>query len=67
MVYDHVVNHRSDRHQLENLRALVEPLKISPTQHPAIKTESAPPNATPARPFVVFHAWPGGYKSHNKE
>lgn len=28
MVYDHVVNHRSDRHQLENLRALVEPLNI---------------------------------------
>ena len=67
MVYDYVVNHRSDRHQLENLRALVEPLKISPTQRPTIKTESAPPNATPARPFVVFHAWPGGYKSHYKE
>lgn len=67
MVYDYVVNHRSDRHQLENLRALVEPLKISPTKHPTIKTESAPPNATPARPFVVFHAWPGGYKSHYKE
>ena len=46
-VYDHVVNHRSDRHQLENLRALVEPLKYPRPQHPAIKTEAHLPMPLP--------------------
>ncbi len=63
--YDHAVEHRADLHELDNYRALAKEFGIESTSLPSF----APTRGTdlPAQPYVVFHLWPGGYRSELKE
>ena len=63
--YDVAVEHSADAHELDNYRALAKEFGVEstslPTFLPAGTTE------LPAKPYVVFHLWPGGYRSELKE
>jgi ADP-heptose:LPS heptosyltransferase len=60
-LYDVAVAHRNDRHELENFRALFEPLGFAPTSMPFIgKIDNADEQIAIATPYVVFHMWPSG-------
>ena len=73
--YDHVVDHLATRHEIENYRALLAPLGISPQARPAVcipaaahdsmaaLLQSEPQNAG----TIVFHPWAGGGKAWLKE
>jgi ADP-heptose:LPS heptosyltransferase len=56
--YDIVVDHASDRHELDNFRALVAPLGVHSTSDPTIPAPTGPP-PLPAD-YAVLHRWPGG-------
>jgi heptosyltransferase-3 len=60
-LYDARVVHRSDRHELENFRALLKPLGITAGSEPSIDLiDSSGTEAAPNAPYVVFHMWPSG-------
>lgn len=62
--YDAVVEHRSDRHELENFQALLAPLGVESKRVPTISVEGdAPVDGT----YVVCHPWPGGTLSEVRE
>lgn len=77
------VEHRRDRHELENLRALVDQA-CAPVPHlwnsdpsgsapwirpiPQLDPQGLPPLIDPPpEPYLVIHMFPGGYRSHFKE
>jgi len=63
--YDLRVDHSADVHELDNYRALAQAFGIESTSLPSFEpTGSA---ELPAEPYVVFHLWPGGYRSELKE
>lgn len=66
--YDIVVDHRSDCHQIENFRALIRPLGVEANALPALQFSGSPAvvSTLPSR-YVVFHPWPGGFRSHFKQ
>lgn len=63
-VYDRSIEHRADRHEIENVSALLNPLGIQ---------KKWIPDLTPLFPWLpdekllLFHMFPGGYLSHYKE
>jgi lipopolysaccharide heptosyltransferase III len=63
--YDLAVEHSADLHELDNYRALAKAFGVESGSLPAF----TPTRATelPAEPYVVFHQWPGGYRSELKE
>jgi lipopolysaccharide heptosyltransferase III len=63
--YDLAVEHSADLHELDNYRALAKAFGVDATSLPTF----TPPGTTelPDRPYVVFHLWPGGYRSELKE
>lgn len=80
--YHWPVDHRRDRHELENLRALVDGAcaqlphlwnsdRSSPPISrpiPQLDPQTLPPLTDPPMdPYVVIHMFPGGYRSHFKE
>lgn len=56
--YDIVVDHASDRHELDNFRALVAPLGVHSTSDPTIRVPPGPRQL--AGPYAVLNRWPGG-------
>jgi heptosyltransferase III len=66
--YDESVEHSRQSHELDNYRRLVRVLGIDSRSEPAF---SAPGKVAaerlPDEPYVVFHLWPTGYRSHLKE
>lgn len=62
---DVLVEHRRDRHEIENLRALLEPLKLIAKSPP--QKIPAPALSLPPEEFAVFHLWPAGTKSWLRE
>ncbi len=70
-VYDLCVDHSCGQHELENFRDLVRPLGVAPRRLPSLPERagraSAIERALATRPYVVFHLWPSGYRSHLKE
>ena len=64
--FDFSVAHRNDRHQLDNIRDLLVPLGITSTALPRLVAANSRPIDLPVRSYVVFHAWPGGYRSEFK-
>ncbi len=56
--YDVVLDHRSTVHELDNFRALVEPLGVQSTSDPTIPVPAGPPPLDVA--YAVLHEWPGG-------
>ncbi len=61
-VYHAQVEHGRDRHEIENLRALVAPLGVSSRSLPNLKL----PRDQAGEPYTVLHMFPGGYRSHFK-
>jgi ADP-heptose:LPS heptosyltransferase len=64
--FDYAIDHRDDRHQLENLRELLVPLGIMSTRQPSLVAKGNGILDIPSRSFVVFHPWPGGYRARSK-
>lgn len=62
-LYDAAVLHRGDRHEMENFRALLEPLGIMAASGPQIPHRATARNADK----VVLHLFAGGLKAHLKE
>lgn len=62
--YDAPIDHLTSRHELENLRALLAPLKIPATHLPHIK---ATPPLLLNTPAVALHLFAGGSRAHLKE
>jgi heptosyltransferase-3 len=66
--FDAPVNHAPDLHQIDNYRALFRAAGVQSTTAPSLTSLTLPPSSFPLPPsFVVFHAWSGGFKGHNKE
>jgi heptosyltransferase I len=65
--YDQVVDHSAQVHEIENYRALVRTLGIESTTLPRVKVNERLIDELKPRTYVVFHAWPGGYKAYLKE
>lgn len=64
--YDDTVRHAADVHELENYRRLAARLGVESRSLPALTPNGRPVDA-PRGPFVVFHLWPGGYRSELRE
>jgi lipopolysaccharide heptosyltransferase III len=62
--YDACVEHRNDRHELDNFRALLGAIGVESSSKPRIVPDAEP---VLEGPYVVFHAWPGGTLSHVRE
>ena len=60
-LYDAVVLHRADRHEVENFRDLLTPLDISALARPQmILRHETPCSLVQRRPYFAFHLWPSG-------
>jgi len=64
--YDYPVVHSESNHELDNFRALLLPLNIEAKANPLLNL-SAKSNPLPESNYILFHPWPGGYKSYMKE
>jgi ADP-heptose:LPS heptosyltransferase len=65
--YDSTVRHSADVHELENYRRLAGRLGVASTSVPKLGDPRSNGWRPAAPPFVVFHLWPGGYRSELKE
>ena len=65
--YDSAVRHSGDVHELENYRRLAERLGVESRSVPKLGDPRSNGRPPAAQPFVVFHLWPGGYRSELKE
>lgn len=64
--YDATVRHSGEVHELENYRHLAASIGVESHAVPRLGSPDA--NGRPAgERFVVFHLWPGGYRSELKE
>lgn len=67
-VFDRCVEHSAERHQIENIHALVEAAGGTAFTAPAISRPNVlAGNQLPQTPYVVFHPWSGGYMGWVKE
>lgn len=62
-LYDAAVLHRGDRHELDNFRALLDPLGVKGRAMPALRHRKQPRRAV----RVVLHMFAGGLRSFQKE
>jgi len=65
--YDEVVPHANDVHELENFRRIVARLGVDSHSLPALAQSLVRGSSPAPEPFVVFHLWPGGFRSELKE
>ena len=67
--YDVSVEHGADVHELENHRRIVSAIGVQPTHLPSLTFDAGPSRTLveQAKPFVVFHPWPGGTNARFKE
>jgi heptosyltransferase-3 len=65
--YDSTVRHSADVHELENYRRLAGRLGVESVTVPKLGEPGSNGWKPAAPPFVVFHLWPGGYRSELKE
>lgn len=68
--YDQVVEHRNDRHEIENFRALVSTIAQTTDRRPELALSDADRQTVKGLDlgrYSVFHAWPSGINSHLKE
>src|SRR5262249_4543208 len=70
-VYDRAVSHSDAQNELENFRDLLRAINVPPTYAPGLPAaigRDEPPHQYRVRgEYVVFHLWPGGYRSYLKE
>jgi lipopolysaccharide heptosyltransferase III len=65
--YDSTVRHSADVHELENYRRLAGRLGVESVTVPKLGEPGSNGWKPAAPPFVVFHLWPGGFRSELKE
>lgn len=66
--YDATVHHSSSVRELDNYRALVATLGVESMSLPHLPAPAGEPHALlPPDPYVVFHLWPGGFRSELRE
>jgi ADP-heptose:LPS heptosyltransferase len=66
--YDTAVPHSAVVHELENYRRILEPIGVESRSLPRLEPPGEPASdALPDGDYVVFHLWPGGYRSELKE
>jgi heptosyltransferase-3 len=65
--YDAAVAHSHDVHQWRNCAALLSPFGIRSESQPHIDAPDRSTLPPLAEHYVVFHAWPGGFKSEFRE
>jgi ADP-heptose:LPS heptosyltransferase len=66
--YDVRVEHRSDRHEVDNFRALIESVGISAGSQPGVVVPTVGEEPLAAeRDLVVFHLWASGTRSWLRE
>jgi heptosyltransferase III len=65
--YDSTVPHSADVHELENYRRLAGLLGVESVTVPKLGDPGSNGWKPAAPPFVVFHLWPGGFRSELKE
>ncbi len=66
--FDHVVDHSSTIHQLENLQRLAAVIGVTEFTEPAVNAPGVLScQQLPAGRCAVFHPWSGGYMGHVKE
>ena len=68
-IYDYPILHSDKKHEIDNFRALLEPLKIKATHNPELLhlTNNLKAKFNIEKEYIVIHPWPGGYKSYMKE
>jgi heptosyltransferase III len=65
--YDATVPHSNEVHELENYRRLVAELGVESRTDPSFRPSAEGPPTPTAHPYVVFHLWPGGFRSELRE
>ena len=65
--YDATVTHANDVHELENYRRLVAMLGIESLAQPSFAPSAERSPVRLPMPYVVFHLWPGGFRSELRE
>ncbi len=66
--YDHTVEHRNDRHEVDNFRALLDGLGIPSGAAPQVVLTQPKTEPLPGEPdLVVFHLWASGARSWLRE
>lgn len=65
--YDATVEHSDQVGELENYRALVRTAGGTPGARPSFRPPVPGPEAPVAGPYVIFHLWPGGFRSELRE
>src|SRR3954449_1585647 len=63
--YDLAVDHSDRMHELDNYRALAGAFGVTSASLPSFLARGE--TALPATRYIVFHLWPGGYRSELKE
>jgi heptosyltransferase III len=68
LALDAQVPHRWDVHEVENFRSLAAALGVRSRTEPRITLPRTEPGTQlPSVPYVVFHAWSGGFRGEVKE
>jgi ADP-heptose:LPS heptosyltransferase len=65
--YDATVPHSNQVHELENFRRLAAVLGIESRSQPSFGPSAEGPRPPLSGPYVVFHLWPGGFRSELRE
>jgi heptosyltransferase III len=68
--FDRAIEHSADRHEVDNFRALLQPLDVSGTSVPHLSINSKPPAGAlrrDASSVIVIHPWASGFRSGLKE
>lgn len=65
-VYDSVVPHSAQCHELENFRQLAACLGVVGQSSPYLTPVPPAGVVLPRKPYAVLHMFPGGYRSHMK-
>jgi ADP-heptose:LPS heptosyltransferase len=67
--YDLAIEHSPAVHELENLRRIIAGLGLEATHLPMIDSRKVSANANigASEPYLLFHLWPGGTCSREKE
>lgn len=63
-VYDCIVNHKHNAHEIDNFKALGVPIGVYGSSLPVLIYDELPPTS---ENYAVFHMFPSGYKPHMKE
>ena len=65
--YDATVVHSGSMRELDNFRRLVATLGVDSRSVPSFAPRSAAGSPLAPDPYVVFHMWPGGFRSELRE